>query len=68
MWNDLIKIRDKYTKRLEDGNPESKRYKTNLEVRNAADRLLRQLNTAGGTELMKNEIEIFIDKFGGLIK
>jgi len=65
MWNELIKIRDKYSKRLVNANIESKSYKNNIEIRSNAETLLRQYNTAGGKELMKHEVENFINKFGG---
>lgn len=46
MWNRLIKIRD---------NKKESKYNRNLSAI-----LLRQLNTAGGSDIMKKEINLFI--------
>ena len=47
-WNELITIRDK-----------SKDDK----IKNQANLLLSQLNTAGAIHLIKNEVESFINKY-----
>ena len=47
-WNELIAIRDK--------NKDDK-------IKNKANLLLRQLNTAGAIHLIKNEVESFINNY-----
>lgn len=57
MWNKLIKV--------------IKNDKVDMKDKNYATMLLGQLNTAGGKELMKNEVERFIndiDEKYGIIK
>ncbi len=47
MWNELIKLRDK-TK--------------NSDTKKQAESLLSALNTAGGKEIMKREVENFLNQ------
>ena len=50
MWNEIIKIR----------NPAK-----DEQVKNNAELLLNQLNTAGGPSILRKEVELFISKNGG---
>jgi hypothetical protein len=58
MWNKLVKV--------------IKNDKVNMNDKDYATLLLGQLNTAGGKELLKNEVERFLigieEKYGLIIK
>jgi hypothetical protein len=51
MWNELIKIKD--------SKKQSKHY---AEAREKASMYLRQLNTAGGRNIIGDEVQMFLDQ------
>lgn len=48
-WNELIKLRDKKS--------------TSDEIKKQAFILLKQLNTAGGKHIMKDELDLFLSTY-----
>ena len=65
IWNETVKIRDLYSARTAAGKRISEK---NDRVVNLACIYLSQMNTAGGQDMIRHEVEAFVNKFGGLNK
>lgn len=59
IWNELVAIKNRYSSRTSGNDETDNKNKT---IVNHGDILLRQYNTAGGKELMRNECVNFILK------
>ena len=63
IWNETIKIRDTYSARTAAGKTVSEK---NYRVVNLACIYLNQMNTASGKDMIRHEVEAFVNRFGNV--